>query len=103
MPFAVPVPLLDSVTVKPIWSPALNGPTSATLSTSMWAHLTSIEALSESLPLPPVVVTPAVLFTLPQESPVVWLVMCTCTAAPGAREPTLQVSTAGAAEIVQLG
>src|SRR4029079_19152297 len=49
-PFASPAPVLRSVTVKPICSPALTLSASAVLSTSIAAHLTSTEAASESDP-----------------------------------------------------
>src|SRR5712692_2423018 len=59
-PLAVPGPVLLTVTVKPIGSPALTGLASAVLRTWMLAGLQVIEALLVSLPSL-VVVTLAVL------------------------------------------
>ena len=49
-PFARPVPVLLTVTWKPIWSPALTGLELAVLARSMWAGLQVIEADAESEP-----------------------------------------------------
>ena len=49
-PFAVPVPLLVTVTVKPIGSPGLTAAASAVLTMLMWAGLQVIEADAESKP-----------------------------------------------------
>jgi hypothetical protein len=44
--YAVPAPLLLTVIVNPIWSPALTVPLSAVLAMSIAAHRTVIEPLS---------------------------------------------------------
>ena len=82
-PRASPSPVLDRVTVKPIWSPAVMLAASAVLSTSMSAHSTSTEAESESDPSFEVV-TVAVLSTWPQSPASVVATMCTVVEAPPA-------------------
>ena len=65
-PRAWPAPVLRSVTVNPIGSPALTLPASATLSTSMSAQSTSVVAVSLSVPLE--AVTVAVFCARPQSA-----------------------------------
>ena len=69
-PWAVPAPLLLTVSVKPMVSPASTGLASAVLRMWMAAQLTVIEADELSLPSL-LVLTPAVLGTKPQLAAVV--------------------------------
>ena len=82
-PRAWPSPVLASVTVKPIWSPAVTLSSSATFATSMAAQFTSTDASSESDPSF-VVVTVAVLSTCPQSVAPVAATTCTVVLAPPA-------------------
>ena len=77
------MPAFFSVTVKPIWSPAVMLAASATLSTSIAAHSTSTVAVSLSEPSL-VVVTEAVLSTRPQSSLSVVATTWTVVVAPAA-------------------
>ena len=89
---AVPVPLLVTRIVKPIGSPAETVVASAVLLMARFGHLTWMEA--EALALPSlVVVTSAVLLTVPQLALVVGDVMWTCLLAPLPRVPKLQERT----------
>src|SRR5437867_2461521 len=83
-PVARPSPLLQSVTVKPICSPALTDGASASFATSISAHRTSVVAEASSEPSL-VVLTDAVLSYVPQLSFVVLLTTWTDALAPAAR------------------
>src|SRR5439155_827934 len=100
-PLAVPAPLLVTVMVNPMVSPAETGELSATLATSMAAPRTTMECDALSDPSL-VVVTLAVLSTgeLPAVAEVVGEEMCTVSTAPEAMSPKEQDRTP--AEMQQL-
>src|SRR5439155_1577572 len=93
-PLATPGPALDTVIVKPMASPAETVATSATLVMPMLAASTVTLALAWRDPSLEVVTT-AVLWTGESAgvAEVVGLVRCTCTEAPAARVPMVQVRT----------
>src|SRR5439155_696446 len=100
-PLAVPAPLLVTVMVNPMVSPAETGELSATLAMSMAAPRTTME--SDALSDPSLeVVTLAVLSTgeLPAVAEVVGEEMCTVSTAPEAMSPKEQDRTP--AEMEQL-
>ena len=88
----MPVPLFLIVTVKPIGSPALTGEASATLRAWTSGQRMSTDAPSESPPSL-LVVTMAVLLTVPQSAASVTPSMWTVKLAPPARVSLVQVRT----------
>src|SRR5438128_655773 len=91
-PCAVPAPVLLTVTTKPMVSPALTVPASATLVMWMLAQLTVVSAEADTSALLVAWAVATLWYVAPQLAAVVELVTCTLKLAPGAMSPMVQLS-----------